>query len=214
VRTAATLLRRGVPQDALIIDSSAHLDASAIEARLQAASPSPADVGRVTLLCARPSSGTRQVLERARLDHQGMPFDRWRHGKARPEMQLAVMEHRVASVIANGQSHSLFGDNLSLDLDLSTSNLPTGSLVQMGEARLIVTPEPHTGCKQYAARFGLEALKYISSRDREGARLRGIYLRVVEPGEVWLDAPVHVLRRGPPIDGGDDGDGSGQGRLL
>ena len=196
------------------IDARAHLSGAELAARLSVAPSSTTDEGRVTLICARPSSGTRQTMSRARLDHLGMPHDRWRHGKATPDMQLAVMEHRVATVVANGQSHTLFGDNLSLDLDLSTTNLPIGSLLQVGDARLVVTPEPHTGCKQYAARFGLEALKWISARDREGERLRGLYLRVTEPGDVWLDAAVNVLRRGPPTGRAwDDGDGTGQGRL-
>jgi hypothetical protein len=179
------------------INVDAHLATAELHERLMTSPASPTDEGRVTLLCARPARHARALFERVHLNHDGMPTDRWRSGKAKPEMQLAVMEHRVAMVVANGQSLALFGDNLSLDLDLSLANLPIHSLLRVGDATVVVTPEPHTGCQHYAARFGREALRYISAPDRRDARLRGVYLRVVESGDVWLDAPVHVLRRGP-----------------
>jgi MOSC domain-containing protein YiiM len=54
-------------------------------------------------------------------------------------MQLAVMQQDIADLIANGQPLTLFGDNLFLELDLSTGNLPIGSRLQAGRAILEVT---------------------------------------------------------------------------
>ena len=126
-----------------------------------------------------------------------MPDDAWGRQEERDHRtQLAVMNQRVAALIANGQSFALFGDNLVLDLDLSMDNLPAHSRLKVGEAVVEVTPEPHNGCSQYAQRFGTDALRFISSPERRALRLRGIHLHVVEPGEVAVDAPVTVLRRG------------------
>ncbi|MBI1880776.1 MAG: MOSC domain-containing protein, partial [Chloroflexi bacterium] len=40
----------------------------------------------------------------------------------------------------------------------------------------------HTGCNKFAARFGLEALKFISSPVGKELQLRGINAKVVQPG--------------------------------
>ena len=53
----------------------------------------------------------------------------------------------------------LAGDQLYVDLDLSHENLPVGTRLAIGTAELEVTAAPHTGCKKFASRFGLEALR-------------------------------------------------------
>ncbi len=82
--------------------------------------------------------------------------------KRDPEMQIAVMQPDVAALIANGQPLTLFGDALFLELDLSTANLPAGSRLRVGAALLEVTPAPHNGCRKFQARFGAEALRFVS----------------------------------------------------
>jgi MOSC domain-containing protein YiiM len=106
------------------------------------------------------------------------------------------MQRDVAELIANGQPLTLFGDNLFLDLDLSVSNLPTGSRVHVGGATLEVTPKPHNGCKKFHARFGPDALRFVSKPDLRHRNLRGIYMRVVQPGEAAPGDPVEVIARG------------------
>lgn len=110
-------------------------------------------------------------------------------------MQLAVMQLDVAELIANGQPLALYGDNLFLDLDLSTRNLPLGSRVRAGDVVLEVTPAPHNGCRKFRARFGDEALRFVSSPSLRSRNLRGIYLRVVAAGEVACGDAVEVLSR-------------------
>jgi len=105
------------------------------------------------------------------------------------------MQVDVAGLIANGQPLTLFGDNLFLDLDLSAANLPAGSRVRVGGATLEVTPKPHNGCRKFHARFGPEALRFVSKPDLRPRNFRGIYMRVVEPGEVALGDAVEVLAR-------------------
>lgn len=176
-----------------------HLTESELERRFSDRANSPLDSGEITLLLARPGSGQRSMPDRVFLSAEsGMPDDRWEQlpkNDKTGNMQLSVMETAVAEVIANGQDLSLFGDNLIINLDISEQNLPIGSLLQAGEARLEITPEPHTGCAQYQHRFGREALRYISSLQRRVLRLRGVYMKVVKDGVVSMGHKVTVLSR-------------------
>lgn len=62
-------------------------------------------------------------------------------------------------------------------LDLSIENLPPGERLQIGEAIIEISEKPHTGCKKFAERFGVDALAFISTP--QGAqRMRGVNARV------------------------------------
>ena len=104
------------------------------------------------------------------------------------------MEHDVAELLANGQPLGLFGDQLFLDLDLSSENLPTGTRIRVGQALLEVTGLPHNGCRKFGARFGAEALRFVSRAGLRHRNLRGIYVRVIEDGEVAVGDRVQVAR--------------------
>jgi MOSC domain-containing protein YiiM len=54
---------------------------------------------------------------------------------------------------------------------------------------------PHNGCRKFQARFGQDALRFVSMKDLRHRNLRGIYMRVVEPGDVRPGDPVAVLAR-------------------
>ncbi len=168
-----------------------------LERSLSAMPGAPTDLGRLALLVRRWEGGLRETPERVRLEPDaGLPGDAWgRQKEPRPEAQITVMQIDVAELIANGQPLTLFGDNLFLDLDLSVSNLPTGSRVHVGDATLEVTPKPHNGCKKFHARFGPDALRFVSKPDLRHRNLRGIYMRVVQPGEAAPGDPVEVIAR-------------------
>ena len=166
--------------------------------RAFAALPSaPRDFGSVALLVRRGEGGRRERPGRVLLTREaGFPGDAWsRKEELNPEAQITVIQIDVAELIANGQPLTLFGDNLFFSLDLSDANLPTGSRVRAGGATLEVTPKPHNGCQKFRARFGPEALRFVSQPELRPRNLRGIYMRVVEPGEVALGDPVEVLER-------------------
>ena len=63
----------------------------------------------------------------------------------------------------------------------------------VGTAVLEVSEAPHTGCKKFAARFGLEALRFFSTDEGLALNLRGINTRIVEPGTVRAGDAVRKL---------------------
>jgi MOSC domain-containing protein YiiM len=95
------------------------------------------------------------------------------------------MNARVAELVAGGTDRMpLAGDQLFVDFDISVGNLPAGSLLEIGEAVLRVSEEPHLGCAKFVERFGTEAMRFVNSRTGRRLRLRGMNTRVVVPGTV------------------------------
>lgn len=163
--------------------------------------PAPgADAGVLRLIVRRPAAEARETPSAVTLSpEEGVPGDDWSRRPPRdPEAQLAVIRHDVATLIAGGRDIALFGDNLYVDLDLSARNLPAGSELAVGAARVVVTPMPHNGCMKFKARFGQDALRFVQARETRDQNFRGIYWRVVSPGEVRLGDPIRVLARGAP----------------
>ena len=158
-------------------------------------------VGRVHLIVSRGVNGVRTCPERVHLTPtSGIPGDAWRRKKTRKRVeQLAVMQRDVAELVANGQPLTLFGDNLFVELNLSAANLPVGTTLKLGTATLTVTPEPHTGCKKFAARFGKDALRFVAHKQTHDLMLRGIYLQVTRSGDVAVGDVIRVLRRPPQV---------------
>jgi MOSC domain-containing protein YiiM len=157
----------------------------------------PRDNGRLALIVRRLEQGRRETPERLLLTPEGgVTGDAWGRNLDRdPVAQIAVMQADVARLIGNGQPLALFGDSLFLELDLSRENLTTGSRLQVGGATLEVTPKPHNGCTKFRARFGSEALRLVSDASLRHRNLRGIYLQVVEAGEIVVGDDVKVVTR-------------------
>jgi hypothetical protein len=179
-------------------DPSRHVPADELSRRFAELVPPPREVGSLRLLVRRGwHQGRREEPTSTMLSaREGMQGDSWSRSDDRTrDSQLTAMEGGVADMIANGQPWSLFGDQLYLDLDLSSENLPVGSSIAVGEAVLEVTPKPHRGCAKYQARFGADALRLISRADLRPRNLRGIYLRVVTDGLVRIADSARVLQR-------------------
>jgi hypothetical protein len=155
---------------------------------------SPRDAAPLELIVRRPGPGERETLEDAVLDEAtGLAGDTWLARGSRstpdraanPAAQLTLMSTRVLAAIEPDRSRwPLAGDQLYLDLDLSAENLPVGSRLTVGSAVLEVTDLPHTGCAQFSARFGADALRWISTPEGRAKRMRGMYVRVVAGGTV------------------------------
>jgi MOSC domain-containing protein YiiM len=188
---------------AMILDSQSmgdparFLPLDTLVERLARLPVAPRDHGGLTGLVTRVAGGRREMPARVVLTAAGgMPGDGWlRKSPDKPEAQLTVMERAVAELIANGQPLALFGDNLFFDLDLSAANLPIGSRLRAGAVLLEVTPKAHNGCVKFKGRFGADALRLVAHPERRHLNLRGIYLRVIEDGEVACGDAVEVVSR-------------------
>ena len=76
------------------------------------------------------------------------------------------------------------GDQFFVDMDLSQENLPAGTRIAMGSAIVEVTPVPHTGCKKFIERFGVDAMKFVNSPLGKKLNLRGVNTKVIQSGSV------------------------------
>ena len=171
-----------------------HLTMDELEAGLDEIRQSPKDGGRLALIVRRPATLEREVLDAGELDATvGLVGDNWLargskrtdDGSAHPEMQLNVMNARTIALIAGDEARwPLAGDQLFVDLDLSEANLPPGTRLALGEAVIEVTPVPHTGCKKFTERFGMDAVKFVNSTVGKPLRLRGLCAKVVQPGTI------------------------------
>ena len=143
---------------------------------------------QLTMIVLRQEDGSRRVVQRCLLDTEGGVIgDRWAlSAKRKKEEQVSVMSVPVADAIANGQSWELFGDNLFIDSDLSEKALPDRSRWRLGDAILELSSEPHVGCSKYKARFGGDALRFISCKEYKSLRMRGVYFFVVQSGKIEI----------------------------
>ena len=173
-----------------------HLTTEELEAALDHLRGAPKDEGVVELIVRRPQIDEREVLDEAELDPlQGLIGDNWisrgsrrtPEGSPHPEMQINIMNSRVAALVAQEKERwSLAGDQLYIDMDLSTENLPAGTRLAIGSAVVEVSPLPHTGCHKFVSRFGEEAMKFVNSGVGKELCLRGINAKVVQAGVVRL----------------------------
>ncbi|MCU0498271.1 MAG: MOSC domain-containing protein [Anaerolineae bacterium] len=165
--------------------------------------PSPYDQGRLELIVARPQLTERHCLNQAQLDlHDGLIGDNWRvrgsrhtpDGSANPDQQITLMNSRVIQLLSGDRERwALAGDQLFVDFDLSETHLPAGTLIQIGEAILMITAKPHTGCKKFSERFGVDALQFISTPEGRAKRLRGVNARVIQNGTIRIGDSVIKL---------------------
>lgn len=171
-----------------------HLTTTQIESGLADAGSSPRDRGTLELIVRRPAVGAREELDEGALDvAEGLVGDTWSvrgsrrspDGGPHPDMQLNVMNARVAALLAGTRERwVLAGDQLFVDLDLSEDNLPAGTRLSVGTAVIEVTAEPHTGCGKFVERFGADAMAFVNSARGRRLRLRGLNARVVRGGSI------------------------------
>jgi hypothetical protein len=199
---AAAATAHGLP-------AATHRTREELQAHLPELLAAPRDHGTLELVVARPAVGQRRLLDEGELDVViGLVGDSWSQrpssasadGGPHPLMQLNVMSARMVALLAgHPERRALAGDQLYLDLDLSHENLPTGSLLTIGDpaergAVIEVTEPPHTGCAKFVERFGAEAMRFVNGPLGRPLRLRGLNARVVRPGRVRPGDPVHVTR--------------------
>ncbi len=180
-----------------------HLTMAELEAGLAEIQQSPQDNGIVEMIVTRPEVDKREVITTGNFTPEaGLVGDNWQiRGSNRspddsghPEMQIAIMNARAIRLLAQDESHwALAGDQLFVDLDLSAANLACGQRLAVGTAVLEITPTAHTGCKKFAQRYGVDAVKFVNSPEGKRLHLRGIYARVVQAGAIQVGDVVKKI---------------------
>ena len=163
-----------------------------LEAGIEYIRQSPKDNGVLKMIVRRPMEDEREVIAEGELSlAEGLNGDNWKarsnshtpDGSANPESQVTLMNARAIELLAQQMERwSLAGDQLYIDMDLSDENLPAGTRLTIGSAILEVSAQPHSGCKKFSSRFGVEAMKFVNSPEGRRLHLRGINTRVIQSG--------------------------------
>ena len=188
------------------MDGVRHLTMNELEAGLGHVRNSPDDAGVLKLIVRRPETDQREVLAEGELHPaSGLVGDNWKtrgssstpDGSANPDMQLNVMNARCAALVAQDDDRwQLAGDQLYIDLNLSEENLPSGTRLAIGGAVIRVSEQPHTGCRKFVSRFGVDAMKFVNSLTGKRLRLRGLNASVVQPAPFGWETVSGRCREG------------------
>ena len=175
--------------------TASHSSYAELEAALPEIERSPREHGSLSLIVRRPSKGEREVLDAATLDvEEGLVGDRWALGKRWRANQLTVINARFVAALAQSRERwALAGDQLYVEFDLSAEHVPPGTRIRVGAAELEVSPQPHTGCRLFAERYGRDAQRFAGSERGLALSLRGINAWVVKGAEVRVGDEVVAL---------------------
>jgi hypothetical protein len=164
---------------------------------------SPKDNGILEMIVRRPETETREIINSAEINLvNGLEGDNWKargssttpDGSADPEAQITLMNTRVIQLLSGDKEHWQWaGDQLFVDMDLGIENLPPHSRIQVGSAILEISAKPHTGCKKFSGRFGIEALEFISTPLGKALRMRGVNAKVIQAGKIQVGDVVKKI---------------------
>jgi len=181
-----------------------HLSMPELEAGMDHIRQAPKDNGVLKMIVRRPRDDEREMIEQGELDlSEGLIGDNWKirgskhsvDGSANLNAQITVMNSRTTALVAQAEERwALAGDQLYIDLDLSDDNLPPGTRLAIGSAVIEVSAVPHTGCKKFSARFGVEAMKFVNSPEGKRLHLRGINAKIVQAGSIQVGDTVKKLQ--------------------
>ncbi|MEZ5925199.1 MAG: hypothetical protein R3D57_12535 [Hyphomicrobiaceae bacterium] len=180
-----------------------HLSLDELATGLDHIRAAPRDNGVLECIVSRPTSGERRDLESCRISLAGgVEGDHWAKGcwkttadgRPDPDVQICIMNARCIALIAQDRANwPPAGDNLFIDMDLTPDNLPAGTQLAVGTAVIEITAVPHNGCDSFIARYGRDACVFVNTGEGRRMRLRGIYARVVEDGQVSVGDKVRKL---------------------
>ena len=171
-----------------------HVSMAELEAGMDHIRQSPKDNGTLMMIVRRPNVDEREIISEGELNPlEGLVGDTWKarvsghtpDGSANTNTQITIMNSRTIALLAQDEERwPLAGDQLYIDMDLSTDDLPPGTRLALGSAVIEVSAVPHTGCKKFSSRFGVEAMKFVNSPEGKQLRLRGINAKVIQAGRI------------------------------
>ncbi|MBL8099748.1 MAG: MOSC domain-containing protein [Anaerolineales bacterium] len=176
---------------------------SELELGIDEIKDSPKDNGVLEMIVRRPETETREIINAGEINlENGLAGDNWKargndhtpDGSADPEAQITLMNSRVIQLLSGDKENWQWaGDQLFVDMDLGIENLPPHSRIQVGSVILEISAKPHTGCKKFSGRFGIEALEFISTPLGKALRMRGVNAKVIQAGEIKVGDVVKKL---------------------
>jgi hypothetical protein len=180
-----------------------HISVTELEAGLDHIRQSPKDNGTLMTIVRWPNVDEREVLDEGELNTvEGLAGDTWKaresghtpDGSVNTNTQITVMNSRTIALLAQDKERwPLAGDQLYIDMDLGIDNLPPGTRVALGSAVIEVSAVPHTGCKKFSSRFGVEAMKFVNSPEGKQLHLRGINAKVIQAGAIQVGDVVRKI---------------------
>lgn len=180
-----------------------HLSMVELEAGMDHIRQSPQDHGVLKLIVRRPEVDEREVIDEGQLSAtEGLEGDTWKtrgsshtvDGSANVNSQITVMNARAIALLAQDEERwPLAGDQLYIDMDLSDDNIPPGTQLAIGSAIIEVSAQPHSGCKKFSSRFGVEAMKFVNSPEGKRLHLRGINTSVIQTGVIRVGDVVRKV---------------------
>ena len=180
-----------------------HLSMVELEAGMDHIRQSPKDHGVLKLIVRRPEVDEREVIDEGLLSAtEGLEGDTWKtrgsshtvDGSANVNSQITVMNARAVALLAQDEERwPLAGDQLYVDMDLGDDNIPPGTQLAIGSAIIEVSAQPHSGCKKFSSRFGVEAMKFVNSPEGKRLHLRGINTRVIQASVIRVGDVVRKV---------------------
>lgn len=163
----------------------------------------PKDASPIEMLCFRPDYRKRNFVDRLSVSVTGgIEGERWSKapwlklpdGRPDPSIQICFLSKRVLDVVWTDRENVIHpGDTFIVDMDLSEHNLPVGQRLQAGSAVIEVSSTFNDACVKWKARYGAAAKDWVNMAEHAPLRLRGILARVVQDGELTLNAPLAKL---------------------
>ena len=163
----------------------------------------PKDDGTLEVIVMRPDEDQRVVPDSFAVTvADGLPGDHWIHGTGialeegvgNPGAQICMMMAGCIGAIAGDKDYwPPAGDNFFIDMDLTPSNMPPGTKFAIGSAEFEVSEIRHNGCQKFIDRYGRDACLFVNTGEGKKLRLRGIYARVTQEGNVSVGDKVRKL---------------------
>ena len=180
-----------------------YLSITELEAGMDHIRQSPKDNGVLQMIVRRPNVDEREAIDEGELDTvEGLVGDTWKSrgsthtadGSPNVNAQITITNARAIALLAQDEERwSLAGDQLYIDMDLSDDNIPPGTQLTIGSAIVEVSAQPHSGCKKFSSRFGVEAMKFVNSPEGKQLHLRGINTKVIQAGIIRVGDAVRKL---------------------
>ncbi|MEE2944645.1 MAG: hypothetical protein VX444_05690 [Pseudomonadota bacterium] len=163
----------------------------------------PKDNVPVEMICFRSGYSERSFPDRLELSKElGIVGERWLKdawlklpdGRPDPRIQVSILPKRVMDLCWRDRENTIHpGDPFIADLDTSEANLTAGTHLAIGSAVIEVTGFFNTACVKWRDRYGAESLAWLNDPANKTYRLRGLFCRIVEDGEVRLGDLIRKL---------------------